>query len=262
MTLFGTTLSEIESRMFENLKRTKAVFPEETQRIEWGLALMRNLTQITVETSKEYQRKPNLFANHNLFARNRQLLLNAYSCLLFSSYGTQFVILRTVLENNNLMRLFNINPQYAYEWLSRNVQKQLSEEAQLKYGKSGKHDVTYKASKVRRLVFEGIEKENLRSDINTVYKQLCNYTHPNFYGWRELIVQNGNVEVILNMPFFMTGISETAIGLNLYLMQLSFKTFVETFREYLAGFAHPLQEWQNNYNKIMLKYKEQQVKKS
>src|SRR3990170_1588522 len=117
MTLFGSSLTEVESRLFENLKKTKAIFPEETRRIEWGLSLMRDLTQIAKEASKEYPRKPNLYVNHDLFARNRQLLLNAYVCLLFSSYGTQFVILRTVLENSNLMRLFNKKPQCAFEWL-------------------------------------------------------------------------------------------------------------------------------------------------
>jgi len=138
MTLFGLELSEVENRLFNNIKKTKSTFPEETQIIEFGLALMRDLTQITQDAVNDYKTKPNLFANHNLFARNRQLLLNAYFCLLCSSYGTQFVILRTVLENNNLMRLFNKNPQFAFEWLSEDVQKRFSEETQLKYGKSKK----------------------------------------------------------------------------------------------------------------------------
>ena len=107
MILFSSKLFEVESRLFDNIKKTKSIFPEETQKIEFGLALMRDLTQITQNAVDDYRTKPNLYANHNLFARNRQLLLNAYFCLLSSSYGTEFVILRTVLENNNLMRLFN-----------------------------------------------------------------------------------------------------------------------------------------------------------
>ena len=140
MSLFGSDITEVENRLFENMKKTKAVFPEEIRRIEWGLALMRDLTQITKDAIKDYQTKPNLFTNHNLYSRNRQLLLNAYFCLLSSSYGTEFVILRTVLENNNLMRLFNKSPQYAFEWLSEDVQKRFPKETQIKYGKSGKHD--------------------------------------------------------------------------------------------------------------------------
>ena len=103
--------------------------------IELGLALMRDITQITEEASKEYPKKPNLYANHNLFSRNRQLLLNAYFCLLASSYGTEFVLLRTVLENNNLMRLFNKNHQLAFEWLPTEKQKRFTAEIQLSYGK-------------------------------------------------------------------------------------------------------------------------------
>jgi hypothetical protein len=70
MSLFGSNLTEVENCLFENLKKTKAVFPEETQRIEWGLALMRDLTLITKEASKDYPNRPNLYANHYLFARN------------------------------------------------------------------------------------------------------------------------------------------------------------------------------------------------
>ena len=256
LALFGSNLTIVESRLFENLKETKVVFPEETQRIEWGLALMRDLTQITKEASKDYPKKPNLFANHNLFARNRQLLLNAYVCLLFSSYGTQFVILRTVLENNNLMRLFNKNPQYAYEWLPKNLQKRFTEETQLKYGKSGKHDQTYFPSPVRNYVFGDIGKAKVKSDIKKFYDQLCNYTHPNFLGWQELVSKKGDTEFVLNMPWFSSVNSEIATGVTLFLMQGSFKAFVETFRGYLVGFAYQLQEWQDNFNKLMLKYKD------
>ena len=131
MPLFGAELSDIESRILENAKKNKAVFPDEIKQIEAGLTLIRNLTQITKEASKEYPDKPNYSTNHELFARNRQLLLNAYVSLLFSSYGTQFVILRTVLENNNLMRLFNKNPQYAFEWLPVNLQKRFTKQVQL-----------------------------------------------------------------------------------------------------------------------------------
>jgi hypothetical protein len=68
------------------LKKTKAVFPEETVQLEIGLELMRNLTKVSHEAVNEYPLKPNLYTNHNLFSRNRQLLLNAYTSLLFSSY--------------------------------------------------------------------------------------------------------------------------------------------------------------------------------
>jgi hypothetical protein len=257
MTLFSSTLSEVETQLFQNLKKTKAVFPEETRRIEWGLELMRDLTIITKNALTDYPDKPNFLANHNLFARNRQLFLNAYLSLLFSSYGTQFVILRTTLENSNLMRLFNKNPQLAFEWLPKSVQKQLSKKAQMKYTKTGKHDVTYHPTSVRDLLYEELGKANVKRDLKKFYDQLCNYTHPNYRGWRELVVQTGKTEGILNMPYFLAANSETGVGANIFLMQLSFKGFVDTFKDYLLGFAKQLEEWQSNYRKLLMRYVEQ-----
>jgi hypothetical protein len=224
--------------------------------MEFGLALMRDLTQVTQDAVNDYKKKPNLFVNHSLFARNRQLLLNAYFCLLSSSYGTEFVILRTVLENNNLMRLFNKNPQYAFEWLSKDMQNRFPQETKLKYGKSGKHDITYSATFVREHVFDEIGKEKIRSDIKEFYSDLCNYTHPNFSGWQELVVKQEQNEIILNTPRFISQIADKSIAVMLFLMQLSFKTFFETFKGYLGGFAVQLKEWQDNFKMLIVRYME------
>lgn len=254
MILFGSKLSEVESRLFDNIKKTKSIFPEETQKIEFGLALMRDLAQVTQSAVNDYKTRPNLFVNHDLFARNRQLLLNAYFCLLCSSYGTQFVILRTVLENNNLMRLFNKNSQYAFEWLPKEKQRRFSKETQLKYGKSHMANRTFKADFVRKHVFNEIGKKKVRSEISKFHNQLSNYIHPNFLGWQELVGQRGEIEIILNMPRFLLNNAEKAVGITLYLTQLSFKTFVETFKDYVGGFADQLKEWQDNYNQLIVKY--------
>jgi len=256
MSIFGLKLAQVESRLLDNIKKTKSIFPEETQRIEFGLALMRDLTELTKDAVNDYKTRPNLFANHNLFARNRQLLLNAYFCLLSSSYGTEFVILRTVLENNNLMRLFNKKPQFAFEWLSKDAQKRFSKETRLNYGKSGKSGETYEAWYVRKYVFGEVGKENIRNDIKELYSQMCDYTHPNYLGWQELVGQLGPTEIILNMPRFISKNTETAIGLTLFLMQLSFKTFAETFKHYISGFAYLLKEWQDSYIKLIFRYKD------
>jgi len=254
VTLFGLKLAQVENRLFDNIKKTKSAFPEETRIMEFGLALMRDLTQVTQDAVNDYKKKPNLFANHNLFARNRQLLLNAYFCVLSSSYGTESVILRTVLENNNLMRLFNKNPQYAFEWLSKDMQNRFPQETKLKYGKSGKHGKTYSASLVRKHVFDESGKEKVRNDIKQVYSELCNYTHPNFFGWQELVGNQEQNEIILNMPKFISQIADKPIADMLFLMQLSFKTFAETFKGYLAGFAVQLKEWQDNFKKLIVRY--------
>lgn len=202
---------------------------------------------------KDYKIKPDLVTNHNLFARNRQLLLNAYICSLFSSYGTQFVILRVVLENNFLMRLFNKHPELAFEWLSKEMQKRFQKEIQVRYGKSGVSDKIIKVDLNRR-IFRDVAKVNARSDIARLYNELSNYTHPNFKGWQELIGQKGQTEIILNMPRFVSSNADKSVGMTLYLIQLSFKSFVESFRDYLSPFADQLNEWKATYYKLIPRY--------
>lgn len=252
--MFGLKLSEIESHLFKNIKKTKIAFPQETQSLECGLALMFDLTQAINETIGEMT-KPQLYTNMNLFARNRQLLLNAYFCFLCSNYGTQFVILRVVFENNNLMRLFKLHPQYAFEWLPSEKQKTFSPEIQLEYGKSGIKGKKFGTSGVMGEIFKN-GKQNVEKRTKKTYDELCNYTHPNFKGWRELMGVRGGSEVVLNMPAFWEENALTAIGITLYMMQLSFKTFVETFRDYAFSFAVQINEWKNNNNNLILRYME------
>jgi hypothetical protein len=58
------------------------------------------------------------------------------------------------------------------------------------------------------------------------------------------------------MPRFLLNNTEKAVGITLYLTQLSLKTFVETFKDYVGGFADQLKEWQDSYNKLIVKYKD------
>jgi hypothetical protein len=88
MPLFGLKLSEVERHLFGNVKKTKSAFPDVTLTMEYGLALMFDLTE-DVDEAVRNSAGPNLYANRNLFARNRQLLLNAYFCFLCSSYGVR-----------------------------------------------------------------------------------------------------------------------------------------------------------------------------
>ncbi len=209
---------------------------------------MRNLTKVAHKAVSEYPIKPNLYTNHNLFSRNRQLLLNAYTSLLFSSYGTEFVILRTVLENNNLMRMFNKNPQFAYEWLPQILQNRFPNKTKAKFGVTGKFERKFKPEFVRDKVFGGEGKEKVKDDIEIFYSELCNYTHPNFNGWKELVFREENSpEMIQNMPRFQDDTAEMSIGVALFSMQTTFKAIVETFRGYWhwENFAFQLADWQN-----------------
>jgi hypothetical protein len=253
MTFFGFKLTDLESILFKNTKKTKSIFPDETQLIEFGLELMIRLTQITKDHIEDFWNEPNLVANYNLFARNRQLLLNAYICVLNSSYGTEFVILRTVLENNNLMRFFNKYPQHAFDWFSHEMQERFPEDIKSRYSISGRKNETFSFKPSTNNIFD-VGKEKVKEGILDFYGQLCNYTHPNFLGWRELIGKQDETEFIFRAPQFSINNSENSIGITLYLMQLSFKTFVETFRNYLNGFVGELNYWQENYNKLIYRY--------
>jgi hypothetical protein len=221
--------------------------------MEHGLDLMFSLTPDINEALRNSE-KPQMYANGNLFARNRQLLLNAYLCLGCSHYGTQFVILRTIMENNNLMRLFNLHPRYAYEWLPLDKQKQFSLETQTKYAKSGRAGATFKAQWVRNMVFKKEGKEEVGKQIEKIYSELCDYTHPNFKGWRELMGLQAKKEVLLELPAFTPDNASELVPATLFFMQMSFKTCVETFGQYLVSFAIQLDAWQRDFNKLMVRY--------
>lgn len=252
--LFGNSLTDVDKRLMDNLKMTKSVFPDEVKLIESGMKILKEVTAITEDASKDYPKTPNIFVNHNLFARNRQLLLNAYISCLTGSYGTAFVILRTVLENNNLMRLFNKNPQSAYEWLPKEQQQRFDPSIQKKFGISGKSNETFDAYPVAKLVFGNRPNPAIKKELDKFYGQLCNYTHPNFAGWKELVTSKGNTEFIQNIPAFVTVSAENVIGVLLFSMLLTFKAFVETFKGYLIEYAGMLMQWNNDCVKIMMRY--------
>lgn len=183
--------------MLENSAKTKAVFSEETSLIEFGLKLMWDSTNITQKAQKDFVENPNRVANTNLFGRNRQFLTNAYSCMLFATYVTQFVDLRVVLKNNNLMRLFNFSHRQAYAWLDKDKQNEFSPKIQNRYKKckTRKH---FGPSSVLKKIHKKTGHNKAKINTAKIYGQLCDYTQPNFLGWQELMGIQGQ------MNFFWT----------------------------------------------------------
>jgi hypothetical protein len=100
---------------------------------------------------------------------------------------------------------------------------------------------------------EGKEEE-VGKRIEKIYHELCDYTHPNFQGWRELMGLQAKKEVLLELPAFTPDNASEMVGLTLYFMQMSFKTCVETFRQYLLGFVIDLGAFQKDFNKLMVRY--------
>jgi hypothetical protein len=253
MVLSSKRFSEVKENIAKNCVKTKQVFPEETQHIENGLALLWEVTQSANDAEKEFSKKPNLLANRNLFGRNRQLLLNAYSCMLGSDYGTHFVILRTVLENNNLMRLFDLQPIYAFEWLPKEEQKQSSSEFQATFCCLTEKR-NFNPFWVLKTILSEERKKKAKSDTQRIYGQLCDYTHPNFVGWQEIMGMKDSKELLLDLPTFSSYNSEHAVVIMLFLTQLSLKTFVESFIGYWSDHALQIYEWQEKFNKLIVKY--------
>jgi hypothetical protein len=253
MVLFTKRLSGIESRLLENIKKSTFVFSDEIVVIEKGLLLMVELTKISATAISDYKISPHLFTNHNLFARNRELLLNCHFCVLTSSYGTHNVIARTILENNQLMRLFRKNDYKAFEWLSKEAQGRFPQATQRKYGRSKLSSQEFWPSDVRRIAFDG----QVRSEIKKLYEQLCDFTHPNYEGWKHLIYQIGDKDYVLRTPRFVDKITDGTINLTVYLIKLSIKEFVETFRSYLKehpSLAEKLEKWQKDSNQILFRH--------
>ncbi len=154
------------------------------------------------------------------------------------------------------MRLFNSNPKCAFEWLPKEQQMKFSVEAQRKYD-DGVEKKTFDPFCVMKEVFDEIKQKKVKKDIARIYGQLCNYTHPNFLGWQEIMGMQETKEVLLASPALVAENADGAMKITLYLIQLSFKTFVETFRDYLNDNPNTLaqlSEWQGNYNRFMTKY--------
>lgn len=162
---------------------------------------MRDLAYETKDIAKDYQGNPDLLTNQNLFARNRELLLNAYFCMLSSSYGILVAILRVVLENAFLMRLFKKEPQLAFEWLSKGIQEQFLSGIKSKYGKSGISDRKIKVD-LNKGIFRELGTKTVRNDVNNLYRQLSDYSHPNFLGWTHLTSLNEGGGILQSIPRF------------------------------------------------------------
>jgi len=174
--------------------------------------------------------------------------------MLFATYGTQFVNLRVVLENNNLMRLFNFSHRQACAWLDKNKQNEFSLKIQSRFKKckSRKH---FGPSSVLKKIHKKTGHINAKINTAKIYGQLCDYTHPNFLWWQELMGIQGSNEVLLDLPVFLGENTDNSLKVMLYLILYLFKTFVETFNIYIDVYTtDQLTEWQEKYNKIMPKY--------
>ncbi len=137
--------------------------------------------------------------------------------------------------------------------MPKEVQKRFTDQTKSKYGQSGEHDKTYDPFSVVGLVFHEEKKAKVKKDVARLYGQLCNYSHPNFIGWKELVRIKEDAEMIERFPSFSSINGENSIGLLLFLMQMTFKGFVETFGCHLIAFAIDLDKWQRETKKLLIR---------
>jgi hypothetical protein len=185
------------------VKRTWAVFPEEEKLFCASTNLMRRTTGISKDAVTGFDKKPNLSAVMNLFARNRELVHFSLVCTMNGGYAPTKILLRTALENALCMRLFNEKPDLAKEWFANPKQFYSN----------------WTPQKIRNTLFP--KESSLRKAYNKFYWRLCDYTHPSFRGWAEQLGNGG----IRWRPIFNPDYASECFGLIFFIIVHSFKQF-------------------------------------
>lgn len=194
------------------VNRTWKIFPEEEKLILASTNLMRRITSISKDAIDEISIKPNLAAVMNLFARNRELVHFAVVCLMNAGYAPTKVLTRAALENTLCMRLFNKKPYLAKEW----------------FADPERFRKEWTPKKIRDELFP--KNSRLWRAYNVFYWKLCDYSHPSFKGWSELLHKKG----ILWHPVFNTDYASECLGMVFFIMVQSLQRFDEAFNQWLT----------------------------
>ena len=109
-------LNVLQTQLEKNHLRTRADFMEEVWASERMIEYMRTIMDDWTMTASLLDTMPDLQAIVNLFARNRQLFISAYSLFTAGCYGSSLCLQRMMLDNANLMRYFKVNPAEAASW--------------------------------------------------------------------------------------------------------------------------------------------------
>lgn len=193
------------------VKRTEKIFPDEIKLILASTNLMRRMTRISKDAIDEISTKPNLSAIMNLFARNRELVHFSVVCLMNGGYTSTKILSRVALENTLCMRLFNKKPILAKKWFSD----------------PDKFAKEWTPQRIRDELF--VKDSSLWHSYNVFYWKLCNYAHPSFKGWSEIVHERG----IPWCPFFNVNYADGCIGLVFFIIVQSLQQFAEVFDNWL-----------------------------
>jgi len=193
------------------MKRTEQIFPEEMRLILASTNLMRRITGVSKNATKEFSTDPVLPALMNLFARNRELVHFSTVCLLNGGYASAKVLARVGLENSLYMRLFRKKPELAKNWFSN----------------PETFRIEWTQKKIREELFS--KTPTLWKAYKEFYWVLCNYSHPSFKGWSEHIVGDS----ILWHPVLNVDYASECIGLIFFILIQSFQQFAHAFKQWI-----------------------------
>ena len=222
MELFSRRLQRLEKSMKEVLKRTRFAFSDTIYGMEDVLDVLSDLTRIMEPVMKDSPQNPKYWANFDLFARSRVLLRSSYLCLITGNYGSALCLLRSVLENNELMLFFHLEPQEVHEW---STQPNWWKEKENKVGK------------LRDRIFSILaeESDKVRRVFDDLYGEMSEYTHPRFRGWKELKVKEGKIIKILRHPKYDQNTIESLLRKMIFITYQTFRAFEVTYNEYLPS---------------------------
>lgn len=192
------------------IQQTEKIYPDEIELILTSTNLMRRITSVSKDAIKEMSEKPNLYAVMNLFARNRELVHFSTVSMMNAGYSPTKVLSRAALENTLCMRLFNKKPELAQKWFTN----------------PDEFRKEWKPHNIRDELF--LRKSSLWKSYNHFYWGLCNYSHPSFRGWMELIHEKS----VLWRPIFNEDFASECIGLTFFIIFHSLQQFAEAFKEW------------------------------
>jgi hypothetical protein len=193
------------------MKRTEQVFPEEIRLILASTNLMRRITSISKDASREFSTNPVLSAIMNLFARNRELIHFSTVCFANGGYASSKVLVRVGLENSLYMRLFRKKPELARDWFSDPERFRRE----------------WSPRRIRDELFQ--TNPTLRTSYSEFYWVLSNYSHPSFKGWSEQIIEHS----ILWHQVFNADYASECMGLIFFIIVQSCKQFAQVFKQWI-----------------------------
>lgn len=180
---------------------------------------MRRVTKISPNQVSLLSSEPHLGPSVDLFCRSRELLHFSIVCLVNGGYAEAKILLRAAFENAQLIKLFAIKPDLAKEWIFE----------------PEKFKNQWTPSKVRRTVVSQEANLEVRNGSDRIYANFCEYTHPSFNGWMELLRKQDNTILISAIPEFNAEYASECIGLICFLMIETLGAYFTVYIKYLSN---------------------------